>query len=95
MPTTGAAFMAPIFLASSMILVLWSLLNVSQSVVSERTHRTFDFWRTTRLSPLTLALGKLFGAPLARGCFTRPPSLCCCSPDCWGITACPPLWDRI
>jgi len=53
-----------IFLAASMILVLWSLLNVSQSVVSERTHRTFDFWRTTRLSPLTLALGKLFGAPL-------------------------------
>jgi hypothetical protein len=53
-----------VFVASSMILVLWSLLNVSQSVVSERTHRTFDFWRTTRLSPLTLALGKLFGAPL-------------------------------
>lgn len=53
-----------IFLAASMILLLWSLLNVSQSVVSERTHRTFDFWRTTRLSPLTLALGKLFGAPL-------------------------------
>ncbi len=54
-----------VFLATSMILVLWSLLNVSQSVVSERTHRTFDFWRTTRLSPLSLALGKLFGAPLA------------------------------
>jgi hypothetical protein len=53
-----------VFLATSIILVLWSLLNVSQSVVSERTHRTFDFWRTTRLSPLTLALGKLFGAPL-------------------------------
>lgn len=53
-----------IFVAASMILVLWSLLNVSQSVVSERTHRTFDFWRTTRLSPLSLALGKLFGAPL-------------------------------
>jgi hypothetical protein len=53
-----------IFTAASLILVLWSLLNVSQSVVSERTHRTFDFWRTTRLSPLTLALGKLFGAPL-------------------------------
>jgi MFS family permease len=60
----GSVFGA-IFVASSMILVLWSLLNVSQSVVSERTHRTFDFWRTTRLSPLTLALGKLFGAPLS------------------------------
>jgi hypothetical protein len=53
------------FTAASIILVLWSLLNVSQSVVSERTQRTFDFWRTTRLSPMTLALGKLFGAPLA------------------------------
>ena len=53
-----------IFVASSMILVLWSLLNASQAVVSERTHRTFDFWRTTRLSPLTLAMGKLFGAPI-------------------------------
>ena len=53
-----------IFLASSIFFVLWSLLNVSQSVVSERTQRTFDFWRTTRLAPLTLALGKLFGAPL-------------------------------
>jgi hypothetical protein len=53
-----------IFTASSMILVLWSLLNASQAVVGERTHRTFDFWRTTRLSPMTLAVGKLFGAPI-------------------------------
>jgi len=53
-----------IFVASSIILVLWSLLNASQAVVSERTHRTFDFWRTTRLSPMTLAIGKLFGAPI-------------------------------
>jgi hypothetical protein len=53
-----------ILLAASIILVLWSLLNTSQGVVSERTHRTFDFWRTTRLSPLALAVGKLVGAPL-------------------------------
>ena len=53
-----------IFVASSMILVLWSLLNASQAVVSERTQRTFDFWRTTRLSPRTLTIGKLFGAPI-------------------------------
>jgi hypothetical protein len=53
-----------IVVASSIILVLWSLLNASQAVVSERTHRTFDFWRTTQLSPLTLAVGKLFGAPI-------------------------------
>jgi hypothetical protein len=53
-----------IFAASSIFFVLWSLLNTTQAVVTERTHRTFDFWRTTRLSPLTLALGKLFGAPL-------------------------------
>lgn len=64
-PEYWASTFGAIFVASSMILVLWSLLNVSQSVVSERTHRTFDFWRTTRLSPLTLAVGKLFGAPLS------------------------------
>lgn len=64
-PQYWASAFGAIFVASSIILVLWSLLNVSQSVVSERTHRTFDFWRTTRLSPLTLTLGKLFGAPLS------------------------------
>ncbi len=64
-PEYWASVFGAVFVASSMILVLWSLLNVSQSVVSERTHRTFDFWRTTRLSSLTLALGKLFGAPLS------------------------------
>jgi len=53
-----------IAVASSMVLVLWSLLNTSQAVVGERAHRTFDFWRTTRLSPMTLAIGKLFGAPI-------------------------------
>ena len=53
-----------IVVASSMILLLWSLLNASQALVSERTQRTFDFWRTTRLSSMTLAAGKLFGAPI-------------------------------
>lgn len=53
-----------IFVATSVILVLWSLLNSSQAIVSERVQRTFDFWRTTWLSPLTLAVGKLFGAPI-------------------------------
>ncbi len=53
-----------IFVVSGIVLVLWTLLNTSQAVVGERTHRTFDFWRTTRLSPLTLAVGKLIGAPI-------------------------------
>jgi hypothetical protein len=53
-----------VLVATSIILVLWSLLNASQAVVSERSHRTFDFWRTTRLSSSTLAIGKLFGAPI-------------------------------
>jgi hypothetical protein len=64
-PDCWASVFGAVFVASSIILVLWSLLNISQSVVSERTHRTFDFWRTTRLSPVTLAVGKLFGAPLS------------------------------
>jgi hypothetical protein len=53
-----------LLVASSIVLVLWSLLNSSQAVVGERTHKTFDFWRTTRLSPMTLAIGKVFGAPV-------------------------------
>ena len=53
-----------VFIVSAIVLVLWTLLNSSQAIVSERTHRTFDFWRTTRLSPLTLAVGKLVGAPI-------------------------------
>ena len=55
---------AAVFVASTLVLVLWTLINSSQAVVSERTHRTFDFWRTTRLSPMTLAIGKLIGAPI-------------------------------
>ena len=53
-----------VFVVSTLVLVLWTLINSSQAVVSERTHRTFDFWRTTRLSPMTLAIGKLIGAPI-------------------------------
>src|SRR5271169_963742 len=53
-----------VFIVTTIVLVLWTLLNSSQAIVSERTHRTFDFWRTTRLSPLTLAVGKLVGAPI-------------------------------
>ena len=53
-----------VFIASTLVLMLWTLINSSQAVVSERTHRTFDFWRTTRLSPMTLAVGKLIGAPI-------------------------------
>lgn len=53
-----------VFVVSTLVLVLWTLINSSQAVVGERTHRTFDFWRTTRLSPLTLAIGKLIGAPI-------------------------------
>ena len=55
---------AAVFIASTVVLVLWTLLNSSQAIVTERTHRTFDFWRTTRLAPLTLATGKLIGAPI-------------------------------
>ena len=55
---------AAIFVVSTLVLILWTLINSSQAVVSERTHRTFDFWRTTRLSPMTLAIGKLIGAPI-------------------------------
>lgn len=54
-----------LFVATAAILIFWTLINSSQAVVGERTSRTFDFWRTTRLTPATLTFGKLFGPSLS------------------------------
>ncbi len=55
---------AAIFIVSSIVLALWTLISSAHALVGERTQRTFDFWRTTRLSAGTLLLGKLFGPSL-------------------------------
>ena len=44
-------------------LVLGGAISCWRSVRRERDLNTFDFQRITRLSPLELAVGKLFGAP--------------------------------
>ncbi len=59
-------------ISSYLMIVLWSqkitlmlggAISCWRSVRRERELNTFDFQRITRLSPLELAVGKLFGAP--------------------------------
>jgi hypothetical protein len=45
-------------------LSLGGALACLQSVAREKEMNTFDFQRVTRLTPLELAIGKLFGAPI-------------------------------
>src|SRR5260370_33822527 len=59
-------------ISSYLMIVLWSqkitlmlggAISCWRSVRRERELNTFDFQRITRLSPLELSVGKLFGAP--------------------------------
>jgi ABC-2 type transport system permease protein len=50
--------------AQALVLCLWCLTSCSQAISSERNLKTFDFLRTTRLSPAELLLGMVFGAPV-------------------------------
>jgi hypothetical protein len=45
------------------LLCLWCLSSCGQAISSERSLKTFDFLRTTRLTSWELLLGMLFGAP--------------------------------
>lgn len=45
-------------------LPLWVGLTCSKSLMHERAFQTFDFWRTTRLTPHELIAGQLYGVPL-------------------------------
>ena len=45
-------------------LCLWCLSSCSQAIASERVLKTFDFLRTTRLTPWELLLGMIFGTPV-------------------------------
>lgn len=55
-----------IILASTQALVLcfWCLSSCSQAICSERSLKTFDFLRTTRLTSWELLAGMVFGVPL-------------------------------
>jgi ABC-type transport system involved in multi-copper enzyme maturation permease subunit len=46
------------------VLTFWVLFSCAQSVSGERERKTWDFQRTTRLSPAELLIGKLFGEPI-------------------------------
>jgi hypothetical protein len=46
------------------VLTFWSLLSCAQSISGERERKTWDFQRTTRLTPVALMVGKVFGEPI-------------------------------
>jgi len=48
----------------ALLLCLWCLSSCGQAISSERSLKTFDFLRTTRLTSRELLLGMVFGAPL-------------------------------
>ena len=48
----------------ALVLCLWCLSSCGQAISSERSLKTFDFLRTTRLTSGELLLGIVFGVPL-------------------------------
>src|SRR5713226_9407028 len=65
-PPIGWAF--PLLQATlglqALILAAGGGIACLNSVYREKEHNTFDFQRVTRLTPLQLTIGKLFGAPV-------------------------------
>lgn len=53
-----------LMLVQAGVLSFWSLLACAQSVSGERERKTWDFQRTTRLTPGELLVGKLLGEPV-------------------------------
>jgi len=45
-------------------LTFWTLFSCAQSVSGERDRKTWDFQRTTRLTPSEILIGKLLGEPV-------------------------------
>jgi hypothetical protein len=64
--TVAAARLAYGWLLGAQFVVLgfWSLSACGQAISRERELRTWDFVRTTRLTPADLVIGKLLGAPI-------------------------------
>ena len=46
------------------VLTFWTLFSCAQSVSGERDRKTWDFQRTTRLTPAEILIGKLLGEPV-------------------------------
>jgi hypothetical protein len=54
----------PLMLMQFGVLTFWSLLSCTQGISRERERNTWDFQRTTRLTPSELLVGKLLGEPV-------------------------------
>lgn len=60
----GNSFLHVILIIQAIVLVIGGGIACLHAIQREKDQNTFDFQRITRLSPLELTLGKLFGAPL-------------------------------
>lgn len=60
----GRALLQVILWIQALVLVVGGGIACIHAIQREKDQNTFDFQRITRLSPLELTLGKLFGAPL-------------------------------
>lgn len=60
----GNGFLHIILIIQAVVLVIGGGIACLHAIQREKDQNTFDFQRLTRLSPLELTLGKLFGAPL-------------------------------
>jgi len=60
----GIVFLHTVLYAQTLVLLLAGGLSAAHAIQHERERNTFDFQRATRLTPLELTVGKLFGAPI-------------------------------
>ena len=60
----GFALLRGLFWIQALILAAGGGIACVNAIYKEKDQNTFDYQRVTRLSPLELALGKLFGAPV-------------------------------
>ncbi len=60
----AAVFFRALFLAQGAVLLLWTVSDCGQAIAREREQKTFDFVKTTALTPAEIIAGKLFGAPV-------------------------------
>ncbi|MGC1105534.1 MAG: hypothetical protein WA876_03275 [Candidatus Acidiferrales bacterium] len=60
----GSGLLRTILIIQALVLVIGGGIACLHAIQREKDQNTFDFQRLTRLSPLELTLGKLFGPPL-------------------------------
>jgi len=60
----GFVLLRILFWLQGLVLAAGGGIACVNAIYKEKDHNSFDYQRVTRLSPLELALGKLFGAPI-------------------------------